>query len=36
MFEDNNKIHIGGGHITLSGAKFFGKIISSMDWFKLN
>ena len=36
LTDDNNKIHIGGGHITLSGAKFFGKLISSMDWFKLS
>ncbi len=36
LTSDNDKIHLNADHITISGAKFFNKIIHSKDWFNLD
>jgi peptidoglycan/LPS O-acetylase OafA/YrhL len=36
LTNDNDKIHLDAAHITISGAKFFGKIVYSTDWFNLD
>lgn len=36
LTDQNDKTHLDAAHITLSGAKFFGKIIFLNDWFNLD
>ena len=36
LTDDDDKIHLDSAHTTLSGAKFFGKKIYSINWFNLN
>ena len=36
LTDKNEKIFYDGSHYTISGAKYFGKIINELDWFNVN
>ena len=36
LTDENDKIHLDAAHLTLSGAKYFGKKIYSLNWLDLN